>query len=322
MGVDAAADHDSTIHAAISKDEVAKKPVLTPQTQHAVRMWRPSVEQVAATATLAGAVIYVTLFAVYQSYYEQLGLRPEDAGVNQLFVLTRSLAFLIVVVGAGLYVVAPLAFGPAQRAAAGSPADESPKLRPLLVFAFAVLALSLIWRVALSGWSEADTAFVFIWRYFLVGFAIGITCNVALAFIAPRAYRRLAPASYRRRPRTTRRLIGFAITLAASLVGLVVGLDAYAEKAGNRAAQALPVDPLTFLGLPLLDVEAKIVEVQWIGSEEQAPRELSDAEETCALLLGQNTTVALLLMRGDGTAGPLLQLPVSQIALATRSTHC
>jgi hypothetical protein len=46
------------------------------------------------------AVIYGALFIGYRTYFNELGINPEDVGVGSTFVLVRSIGFIVLAVGA------------------------------------------------------------------------------------------------------------------------------------------------------------------------------------------------------------------------------
>lgn len=54
---------------------------------------------------IAGTFIYGSLFLGYQSYYSDLGIHPEDVGVNHAFVLVRSIGFILLAAGIALVIL-------------------------------------------------------------------------------------------------------------------------------------------------------------------------------------------------------------------------
>jgi hypothetical protein len=76
---------------------------------------RFGIDEFAKTLGLLGIGIYAVLFLAYQRYYSVLGIRPEEIGVSQLFLLSRSAAFLILVALPLIYIAVPMGAGIARR---------------------------------------------------------------------------------------------------------------------------------------------------------------------------------------------------------------
>jgi hypothetical protein len=61
----------------------------------APRRWSRLAESAAQQAGLAGAVVYVVVHLSYSAFYDNLGLRPEEVGVDRAQVITQAAVFLI-----------------------------------------------------------------------------------------------------------------------------------------------------------------------------------------------------------------------------------
>lgn len=55
----------------------------------------PSVRDMLKLVAVASVAIYGELFLCYREYYRLLGIKPEDVGVDNAFVLVRSFAFIV-----------------------------------------------------------------------------------------------------------------------------------------------------------------------------------------------------------------------------------
>src|SRR5271166_784413 len=58
----------------------------------------PPFSDVLKYSGLAGGIMYAALFLGYRTYYNNLGIRPEDVGVNNTFILVRSIGFVLLAV--------------------------------------------------------------------------------------------------------------------------------------------------------------------------------------------------------------------------------
>ena len=66
----------------------------------------PSIGDVLKLTAVASGVIYAGLFLGYRKYYNLLGVRPEEVGINNTFILVRSIGFiLLAAVGTGLAIL-------------------------------------------------------------------------------------------------------------------------------------------------------------------------------------------------------------------------
>src|SRR4051794_21672424 len=57
-------------------------------------MKMPELDSVAKLLALLGIVLYGALFLAYWAFYDRLGVSPEEVGVDNLFILSRSLGFV------------------------------------------------------------------------------------------------------------------------------------------------------------------------------------------------------------------------------------
>jgi len=55
----------------------------------------PSVGDVLKLSGVAAGVMYGALVLGYRKYYTRLGIRPEDVGVSNTFILVRSIGFVL-----------------------------------------------------------------------------------------------------------------------------------------------------------------------------------------------------------------------------------
>lgn len=85
------------------------------------------------------------------------------------------------------------------------------------------------------------------------------------------------------------------ITAATITIGVGVGLSSYAHGLGERALNGLEVKEIRFVGLPLLDIHADYVVVQWVGAAAQRPQLLVRETPMCSLYVGQNATDVFFL---------------------------
>jgi hypothetical protein len=147
----------------------------------------------------------------------------------------------------------------------------------------------------------------------VIGFTVGLTTVYALV---------LSSVTWRARPLETRQAANVALVATCAVLGIIVALVLRAGELGDQAAQGGSVQPLTPAGLPLLDVEAGHVDVEWIGAKEQAPDALAGTRAMCALLVGQGSSVTALVLKRPYDDPALVQVPTSQLTVTARKKAC
>ncbi|MGY1778763.1 hypothetical protein [Geodermatophilus sp. SYSU D01036] len=248
--------------------------------------------------TIAGITLFAAIFTAYQRFYSTFGLQPEDVGVNYPFILSRSVAFglLIVIVSIA---VAALPFGIEK---VNGPWRA---ILPMLgwsvfaaIVAYGSMRLTLVNNPPPAGSQRADD--VVVWA------AMGLFAGwLAILIVWTRI--RLTGRPGRAKER---RLRG-GLMAASLLICLTVSLNLTAARMATLVENGHSVGPLHLFGLPLVDVSASSALVQWIGPPEQAPAGvLPDTSPLCVRIIGQNASMVFWT-----TGGMVVRMPAENVAV-------
>ena len=235
-------------------------------------------------SALGGALLYGILFLGYYTYYGRLGLRPEDLGVSYTYILVRSIGF-IMLMGAIVGVLSIIYLIISQLDP--GPVTRGDMLR--FVISFPVGSFIVLYAIYISPATWPSWAPLII---LLTIISIG-----------------LIGTSITKRNRT-RGFLVFAILVL--LTTIILPAVAVVARANNLASQVLadqPVAPYELFGVPILDISASTVTVNWIGPPNQRPAIFGSksSESVHGLLLGteagtaQAGTTVLLVSEGNGS---------------------
>jgi hypothetical protein len=239
----------------------------------------------------AGSVLaYVALSVAYQRFYGQLGLSPEDLGVDQVFILARAVALtpLAILVAS---MVAWVSFG--VRIAARAFDRPGRLIVPLAAMVVAGWALSNYrGGVPLADW---------------VANGIGLVVPMVLICLSVL------------RGTTFSSVTVLALVFVTTVLGGGVNAWTAAGYRADAARSGVPVGPVTFLTLPVVDVQVSPARVIWIADKDKRPVELfPDAMMMTARAgyVGQNATTTYLLFEGS-----TLRLPATSVVVITDGTR-
>jgi hypothetical protein len=246
-------------------------------------------------SAIAGAVIYLGLFLGYRKYYSILGIRPEDVGVTNTFVLARSIGFIMFALFLTVLAVALtswfyLAFK-----------DARWTRRQALNVAVALV----VWAIVSAGFWVLDAPHREL--AVLMGALLTIACAAIAQFAHP-----------------SRRYLVYGGLALAGLTIIAVPVLAAVISAYIRADLVLAgkeSTPVTILGIPLLDVSAEKVSASWICKDTtpvmfRAPHPLGAPVD--AILVGETSTSYYLRTGGAaGATSSIVKVPQSCVMLAS-----
>jgi hypothetical protein len=238
-------------------------------------------ETAAKIAALCGILIYGGLFLAYQRFYGAFGIQPEDVGVNQIFILSRSIALIP---QAGWVVIGFVAL-----------CTIVPRSWPLCLI---MLACAVVFGLLSCVWSTVSGVS-----------SIVVFVPSILALTAP------VPSQAR-----AKMLVATVTVIAAvSAESYYVWNQAAGAATAVRAGYA--VGPLQAHLLPIIELEvsADWAKVTWVGPPAQRPADLfPDATSPTAtmILLGQNATTVFLVTYPAGQAR-INRLPLANVAVTS-----
>jgi hypothetical protein len=234
-----------------------------------VSTWKkPSIADALKFTGVASGVIYAGLFLSYRKYYSFLGVRPEDVGVNNTFILVRSIGFIfLVAVGAGLAILLTGWFNLAM---------DGPSSRHQAIHIFAVWCkfVLIISAVALL------VDYTSLWLPALMAGVLGIACIAMARF------------SYNSRLDRSITIAGLVVaTIMIILVPVTMAIISAFTRA-KSVQEGKVTTPATILGIPLLDVSADDVHVSWICQNPQPPAIFSQSQHKTqeGFLVGETST--------------------------------
>jgi hypothetical protein len=241
----------------------------------------PSIGDVLKFSGIAGGVIYAGLFLSYRKYYSILGVRPEDVGVNNTFILVRSIGFiLLAAVGAGVAIALTGWFNLAMK----GPLSRRQIIHIFMVwFKFMLIVSAVAWIVDHRN----------IWLPALMGGVLGIAC--------------IAMARYTYSTRLDRLAVRAGLVVAVVIIMLVPVIVAIisAHTRADSVQKGNVTTPATILGIPLLDVSAENVMVSWICPDAQRPAIFKQSQDNVqqGFLVGE-TSASYYLRLIDKSRNP------------------
>jgi hypothetical protein len=255
-----------------------------------VRSWRQyesAIDFVLKFAAVPGVIVYAVLFVSYRRYYSALGMDPEDAGVTNTYVLSRSLGLIFLTVLFVTLAALPPYF------------DENRMSKWVKAVASTFLLVPLGAFVAIL-LKSSNLSFIAI-MLMLALFSITVT---------PDIYSRLGLRA---------RIVRLAVLITVGVILLTAALSSYANsQALNRALRGCHVKPLDFHGVPILDISATVAMIDWIGPREQRPPDFSNfpaQSSVTGLVIGRGTTLAFL--KQENMRMKLVQVPANLVMVQT-----
>jgi hypothetical protein len=239
-------------------------------------------------SAIAGAIIYAGLFLGYRKYYSQLGIRPEDVGVDNTYILARSIGFIVLAAAAtGVAIVMTSWFHVVLR--------ERPWTRRHVVH---ILFVAAIWAVVYVCLLKFDAPQSLLAG--TMGAVLTLSCIAMAQFShgSPRdravAVTGLAVAA----------ITIFLVPVLAAIISAYIRSDLVLKNAREST-------PVTILGIPLLDVSAKKVQVSWICDVSKRPPVFRGAPDSPlnAILVGETGSGYYLRVLDPPTPVLMVKIP-------------
>lgn len=246
-----------------------------------------SIDAMVKMLALVGTVTYGCLFLAYRSYYSRLHVNPGDVGVDNLYILSRCIGFLVVsAVLIALYYA--IWFWLSRH-----PADRWRRV----LGAFAMGA-GLVGIVSLSlelqpGRASASMLVV-------LGISFLVTHLVALAI-----------------SRKNEAAADVVVAVCAVSIAILIPAFVAVVQGGRMADMVLTgraVEPYAMLGAPVLDIEAPRATITWVGPDAQKPENVFTERSFDGLVVGQGTSSVTVRTTIDGRT-EFVKLPVTSVAV-------
>jgi hypothetical protein len=244
-------------------------------------------------SALGAAVLYGALFLGYHAYYSRLGIRPEDLGVSNTYILIRSIGFIVQIgVVFGTLVVAYFFLDFLRKK----------KWHILYVLIAGVFAAAISYYL----YSLAP------WGFWWAGFGIVAGASLAFIYIIIQGWKDLKP------------LVAFIVI--SLLATIIVPAAAVVVRANNLASLVLEyqsIRPYEIVGVPMLDVLAECVKVTWIGPPNARPAIFGTTSPVSAqgLMVGTESGIVFMFIR-NGNAEDRVQIPSSQVLIENAGMQC
>ncbi|GAO08424.1 hypothetical protein TPA0598_04_00600 [Streptomyces lydicamycinicus] len=212
-------------------------------------------------------LFFVLLNAGYLHFYEELGVRPEEVGLDRVGVLARTAGIALAVFFAVFAVVAVTSSIPFVR---------THRFLSLCIFGVVYYSIFIFAVVTRNFWVQ--------------GIVIPFL-GLLFAFVFLMSHKRFSKM----------------LILASVLVGagaLCLALRAERSAVDRRleyAASGIPVKPVTLFNFPILDIYAEHAQVALMDKSERSPVELRDPN---LLFLGKGSSVAAFIGCGNTVIMP------------------
>jgi heme/copper-type cytochrome/quinol oxidase subunit 4 len=252
----------------------------------APKLWRDRVplDWLAKALALTAAVFYGVLFIAYRLYYSEIGLRPEDGGVDNAFLAPRAigLGLTCVITAACLGLLIYYYTEP----------ESLFRLPPVLSFAMkqiiGFIAGVLCYYVVKFNLPETSKTLRTVLALFLI-----LAC-LAVSIWLKNKTQDEEPARARA---VTARFAGILATFVA-IVFPIAALWVRSYDLGTTAHQGVAVSPIEIFRVPLLDVRARPVALTWISATKWPAEPFGAGEKpipvSVLLLARDSTTVSVL----------------------------
>jgi hypothetical protein len=268
-------------------------------------------------ASFCGVVIYGVLFIGYRTYFNKLGITPEDVGVGSTFVLVRSIGFIALAIGA-VALVGSIVFvldQMAKKSEENQPKTKSPlqRLKYLAKWSWNIkrigwfltlvclAGLLLAYLFALKPWYWPVLKILLVWIVLLI---LALVVMIVAVVQEP--------------------AVGLGIVTAISIVISVIlpGISVYfrAHDLADSALRSTVVIPYSILfgSIPVLDVSSDEVDVEWICDDKvkHLPSVFHGRPMSKGELLGESPTSLFVRMDPEGKA-TIVKLP-AECVVTTR----
>ncbi|OBF08301.1 hypothetical protein A5730_11455 [Mycobacterium sp. ACS4054] len=263
------------------------------------RMPSLSLDNILKLTALAGAVVYGALFTGYRAFYRAVGLNPEEVGINNTFILVRSVGFSIITA-----LVAIAWFGATKMVREFRARHSESRLARWatsygwniaagFVFSFFVTSL------ASPAWSGSVIIAVWVSVFIL---------SVVLGFIAQRS------------SEDQRTIVGAILAVTVAIMLPTTAIYNKAVRSANSILAGHKVKPLTVFNIPILDVSSDAVHATWICPEAQKPPLFKEAKDSTitGMLIGESGTSYIIRVWKHPVTGPGIVRMPQNCAMVTR----
>jgi hypothetical protein len=253
----------------------------------------PSVGDVLKFSGIAGGVMYAALFLGYRKYYDILGVRPEDVGVNNTFILVRSIGFvLLAAISTASAILLTVWF---SRAMKGSWNLRKAIHKAIHIFlvgsAFVLITTACLVKVDKQAY----------WLPGLIAAVLTVGCIAMARF------------TYRSRHDRSIALAGLAVTAGTIIFVPAVVAIVSAYHRADMVKQGNPITPAVILGIPILDVSADEVQITWICPDSQRPPIFTQSKDNppMGILVGETSTSYYIRWGNQSQSFEIVKLPQS-----------
>ncbi|MFC3893810.1 hypothetical protein ACFOWZ_20230 [Lentzea rhizosphaerae] len=262
-----------------------------------------TLELILKFAAAPGIILFATLFIAYRRYYATLGVTPEDVGITNAYVLSRSVGLVLLVL-LFVAITALSSFIERRESGFGRGRPSGSGLNRLLSKVWAVLPLIL--RAFLTAVTGLLLARLYprTVHYVILIFVLILVGVITLT--SDRFYDRFGSFG---------RTFRLFVTALAGAIVLATALNSFAHyQANGRALRGCSVEPFDFYGLTILDISADYARIDWIGPPQQAPAmfvESSGQRSVHGLVVGRGSTLSFV-KRVEGQV-VVLQVPAALV---------
>jgi hypothetical protein len=276
----------------------------------------PSVSTLEKGVAVGAATLYGALFLAYRTYYAAISADPEDMGVTSTYVLVRSPIYILT-----LLIIALAVWWACDSCtqAAGAPPRQSAQriIRQVLPPVAATSVIIVSFAHFLCGpslsWLLPSLRGPAVYVPYVLLFMLG-----PLTYVPALAYRRLALQCRERQAMITGRNLSIMVVVAVALILPCSALMLRANYMASLARSGIPFSSVEYLHIPLLDIEAVPVTIDWIGPPSQRPPELfgsNSLQSAHGLLLGRSQSAAIVRF-DSGRQAKMVRLNLSSITIS------
>ena len=280
------------------------------RTGHGAAQRSPNLDVVLKFAALPAVVVYGLLFLAYRNFYTRLGIDPEDAGVDNAYVLSRSTGLVLLV---GLFMGLSFLAQASERLIV-----ERAQMRERPV-------AERDWNIAVLGARFVLSLPFAIFLSLLYSPYLPAIVNIGALFIASAA-QTFPIAQLRRR---LGEWSDTAVYVGILVVGLLLPATALVSRAhydADRAMQGCSVEPSQFLSIPILDLSTSHVVVSWTGPSQTRPRVFDANSVIEGTLVARGSGADFILSGPPGPTATVVRIPnattVGELSNGTEPSAC
>ncbi len=266
----------------------------------------PTIEFLLKFAAVPGAILYAVLFIAYRRYYSALGISPEDAGVGNTYILSRSLGLAsLIMLFVALAAVA--VYLEDLHVNKRYPAEQASGVRGR------IRLLDRLHSIAARSAGVLKSILAMLFGGFVTSlypkstpFWLIAPSLLLIALVTAAEYGRFGEHKH---------LVRFIVAPTVGVLVLTAALNTYSNhQASARALLGCHVRPLEFFGIVILDISATSAQIEWAGSNEQLPRNFTGSSSGTSvegLVVGRGSVLSFL--RPDKDRVTLIQVPATLV---------